>query len=63
MIVKKYTDEQVEKAVDNLIDSWDMDTLVDFAHADRLHYFLHHADPEGLEVFMRVHYERKKGGV
>ena len=53
MIVKKYTDEQVEKAVDNLIDSWDMDTLVDFAHADRLHYFLHHADQEEIKMLVQ----------
>ena len=62
-MTEKYTNEQIEKAVDNLIDGWDMDSLVNFAYDDRLHYFLHHADPEGLEVFMRVHYERKKEGV
>ena len=42
----EYTDEQIEKAVDNLIDSWDMGSIIEMVYEDRLHYFLHHADQE-----------------
>ena len=35
-----YTDEQIEKAVDKMIDRWDMDTLVNFAYDDRVNYYL-----------------------
>ena len=56
----KYTDKQIEKAVDNLIDGWDMDTLVNFAYDDRLHYFLHHADQEEIKILEQEinHFER-----
>ena len=49
----KYTEEQIEKAVDNLIDSWDIDTLVNFAYDDRLHYFLHSADQEEIKMLVQ----------
>ena len=49
----KYNDEQIEKAVDNLIDSWDIDTLVNFAYDDRLHYFLHSADQEEIKMLVQ----------
>ena len=49
----KYNDEQIEKAVDNLIDSWDIDTLVNFAYDDRLHYFLHSADQEEVSELLQ----------
>ena len=42
----EYTDEQIEKAGDNLIDSWDMGSIIEMVYEDRLHYFLHHADQE-----------------
>ena len=35
-----YTDEQIEKAVDKMIDSWDMDTLVNFAYDNSVNYYL-----------------------
>ena len=44
---KKYTFVQyarkVEKAVDNMIDSWDMDTLTNYAFQEQLEYFLERA--------------------
>jgi hypothetical protein len=49
----KYNDEQIEKAVDSLIDSWDMDGLVNFAYEDRLHYFLHSADQEEIRMLIQ----------
>ena len=45
-MMPEYTDEQIEKAVDNLIDSWDMGSIIEMVYEDRLHYFLHHADQE-----------------
>ena len=49
----KYTDEQIEKAVDNLIDSWDIDTLINSAYDDRLHYYLHNADQEEVSELLQ----------
>ena len=49
----KYTDEQIEKAVNNLIDGWDMDSLINFAYDDRLHYFLHSADQEEIKMLVQ----------
>ena len=42
-------DYQIEKAVENLIDSWDMDSLINFAMEDRLHYYLHNADDDEIK--------------
>ena len=52
-MTEKYTNEQIEKAVDNLIDGWDMDSLVNFAYDDRLHYFLHHAVQEEIKMLVQ----------
>jgi len=42
-------EEKIEKAVENLILSWDMDTLMNFALEDREHYYLNNADKEEVE--------------
>ena len=54
-------DDQIEKAVENLIDSWDMNTLINFAiedridrlikeyKEDRINYYLHDADDDEIE--------------
>tara|TARA_R110000751_G_scaffold11123_2_gene39818 strand:+ start:227 stop:400 length:174 start_codon:yes stop_codon:yes gene_type:complete len=57
--MEKYVDEQIEKAIDNLIDSWDIDTLINFAYEDRLHYYLHDADKSELNLLMSEHMEGK----
>ena len=49
----EYTDEQIEKAVDNLIDSWDMGSIIEMVYEDRLHYFLHHADQEEISELIQ----------
>ena len=41
--------EKIEKAVQNLIDSWDLETLMNFALEDREHYYLNNADKEEVE--------------
>lgn len=53
VMTDKYNDEQIEKAVDSLIDSWDMEGLVNFAYEDRLHYFLHSADQEEIRMLIQ----------
>jgi hypothetical protein len=45
--------EKIEKAVENLIDSWDMETLVNFATEDREHYYLNLADKEEVELLLQ----------
>jgi hypothetical protein len=38
--------EKIEKAVEKLVDSWDLETLMNFALEDREHYYLNNADKE-----------------
>ena len=45
--------EKIEKAVDNLIDSWDMDTLVNFAVWDRVDHYLHWASEKEVEWLLQ----------
>ena len=52
-MTEKYTDEQIEKAVDNLIDDWDIETLVIFAHLERLNYFLYSADQKEVSELIQ----------
>jgi len=48
-----YTDEQIEKAVDKMIDRWDMDTLVNFAYDDRVNYYLgNNVSDEEIELLI-----------
>ena len=54
---KKYTFVQyarkVEKAVDNMIDSWDMDTLTNYAFQEQLEYFLESAEEEEVNELLK----------
>jgi len=47
-----YTDK-IEKAVDNMIDTWDLDTLINFAVEDRLEYYLESADKEEVNELLK----------
>jgi hypothetical protein len=53
----KYTfvqyERKVEKAVDNMIDSWDMSTLIDYAFQEQLEYFLESADEEEVNELLK----------
>jgi hypothetical protein len=42
-------EDRITKAVDNLIDSWDIDTLIDFAYKERLYYFMDKASDEEVD--------------
>ena len=44
--------DQIEKAVVNLIDSWDMNSLVSFAIEDQIQYYLHLADDDEIEILI-----------
>jgi len=46
-------ERKVEKAVDNMIDSWDLKTLMNFAFEDRLEYFLESADEEEVNELLK----------
>ena len=46
-------ERKVEKAVDNMIDSWDLKTLMNFAFEDRLEYFLDTADEEEVNELLK----------
>ena len=46
-------ERKVEKAVDNMIDSWDLNTLMNFAFEDRLEYFLESADEEEVNELLK----------
>ena len=55
-----YTDEQIEKAIDKMIDRWDMDTLVNFVYDDRVNYYLGNSvSDEEIELLIE---ENLKGG-
>ena len=45
--------DKIEKAVDNMIDSWDLSTLKDFAFEDRLEYFIESADKEEVTELLK----------
>jgi|TARA_R110001583_G_scaffold25372_2_gene91844 hypothetical protein len=45
--------DKIEKAVDNMIDSWDLSTLMNFAFEDRLEYFIESADKEEVTELLK----------
>jgi hypothetical protein len=53
----KYTfvqyERKVEKAVDNMIDSWDMSTLINYAFQEQLEYFLESANEEEVNELLK----------
>ena len=53
----KYTfveyERKVERAVDNMIDSWDMRTLMNYAFEEQLEYFLESADEEEVNELLK----------
>ena len=53
----KYTfveyERKLEKAVNNMIDSWDMDTLINHAFQEQLEYFLESADEEEVNELLK----------
>ena len=53
----KYTfveyERKVERAVDNMIDSWDMSTLMNYAFEEQLEYFLESADEEEINELLK----------
>ena len=49
----KYTDEQIKRAIDNLIDGWEIPALIYFAYSNKLDYFLHDADQEEIESLIQ----------
>jgi len=46
-------EERIEKAVDNMIYSWDRDTLMNFAFENKLEYYLEHADQEEINKLLK----------
>ena len=53
----KYTfveyERKLEKAVNNMIDSWDMSTLMNYAFEEQLEYFLESADEEEVNELLK----------
>ena len=53
----KYTfveyERKVERAVDNMIDSWDMSTLMNYAFEEQLEYFFESADEEEVNELLK----------
>tara|TARA_Y100000401_G_C8321715_1_gene225682 strand:- start:186 stop:362 length:177 start_codon:yes stop_codon:yes gene_type:complete len=50
---KKYTQEQIIDACIHEIDSWDMETLVNYAYDNLTDYYLDFADAEEVELFIQ----------
>ena len=55
-------EEQITKAIKNLIDSWDMDTLVNFAYDERFYYFMDKASEEEVDELLDIFGEDKDNG-
>jgi hypothetical protein len=51
-------EEQITKAVKNLIDSWDMDTLINFAYEERFYYFMDKASDEEVDELLDIFLEK-----
>lgn len=53
----KYTfveyERKVERAVDNMIDSWDIETIMNYAFEEQLEYFLEIADEEEVNELLK----------
>tara|TARA_R100001163_G_C5031476_1_gene171578 strand:- start:222 stop:431 length:210 start_codon:yes stop_codon:yes gene_type:complete len=45
----------IENAVDNLVDSWDLQTLMNFAFEDRLRYYIGVASEEEINLLLQEH--------
>jgi len=45
-------EDKIVDAVDNLLDSWSLDDLLNFAFADRLHYFMCLADDTEINCLL-----------
>ena len=43
---------QIEEAVDKMVNEWDLETLIQFAYEDRVHYFCHDADEEEVQELL-----------
>ena len=44
---------RIEKAVDNMINSWDMSTLQNYAFEEQLEYFFESADEEEVNELLK----------
>jgi len=51
-MANKWTDDQICSAVDQWVDTWDLETLQAYAYENLLDYFLTVADEEELTQFM-----------
>ena len=51
-------EEQITKAVKNLIDSWDRDTLINFAYEERFYYFMDKASDEEVDELLDIFLEK-----
>tara|TARA_R100000654_G_scaffold46939_1_gene73145 strand:- start:336 stop:512 length:177 start_codon:yes stop_codon:yes gene_type:complete len=49
----KYTDEQIEKACEELVLDWDLETLTDFAIQELVHHYTTVSHADSLEAFMK----------
>jgi hypothetical protein len=50
------TEEQITRAVERMIDKWDLQTLVDYAVQERLDYYLgKNVDAEEVEALLDDH--------
>lgn len=52
-MIKTYTDDEIADACMKEVDTWDMDTLLQFAYDELYHFYSVQAQPETLDVFMK----------
>lgn len=54
-----YTNKQVDKAIKNMVDKWDLAKLYKFAYDEMEDYFYDRADPYDLNTLMEEHGEKE----
>tara|TARA_R110002124_G_scaffold72771_4_gene194801 strand:- start:6156 stop:6380 length:225 start_codon:yes stop_codon:yes gene_type:complete len=54
-----YTNKQVDKAIKNMVDKWDLAKLYKFAYEEMEDYFYDRADPYDLNTLMEEHGEKE----
>ena len=55
----KYSDEQIQGAVENMIESWDWNDIRQYIIDERMDYYCGNADSDELDMLMKDYGEKK----
>ncbi len=57
--MSKYSDEQIQGAVENMIESWDGNDIRQYIIDERMDYYCGNADSDELDMLMKDYGEKK----